>query len=78
MATDASGVATSSKVTANGIAGTYAATASVPLAAASVSYTLTNVADVAPGAPIPALGPLGLLLLALGVGAGGWLARRRA
>lgn len=69
VVTDADGVATSPLVIANGVAGRYAATASVA-AVAGVTYSLVNEPDVPIATqPVPTLGEFALLLLAILVAA---------
>lgn len=68
VTTNALGVAMSPVITANGVVGSYAASAAVAGVATPVSYALTNIAALpALVEPIPALGIPGLLLLMLAV-----------
>lgn len=75
--TNAQGVATSPVVVANGIEGSYTATATVA-GLPPVTYALVNLPDSPVASqPIPATGPLGLLLLVLALAGCGMRAMRR-
>ena len=74
-ATDVSGIATSPILTANGVQGSFTATAAAAGVTGAVQYALTNVAG-GTAAPVPALGPLGLILLAAAVGIAALRSRR--
>jgi hypothetical protein len=54
--TNASGVATSSPVTANGVAGTYTVTATVPGVGTTANFSLTNLAEVVSGGSLSGSG----------------------
>lgn len=73
---DSTGVATSPALTANGVAGSFSATATAAGVAGAVQFPLTNAAN-APAVPVPAIGPLGLLVLAAGLGIAVLRTRRR-
>ncbi|HTP99216.1 MAG TPA: hypothetical protein VMN56_07815 [Casimicrobiaceae bacterium] len=74
VVTGAAGVATSPIVTANGIVGSFTATAAAAGLTTSAHFSMTNVASAAATTSVPALGPLGLVALVVGVVL---LARRR-
>ncbi len=74
--TDATGVATSPALTANGVAGSFSATATAAGVARAVQFPLTNAVS-APAIPVPAIGPMGLLVLAAGLGVAALRTRMR-
>lgn len=77
--TNALGVAVSPSIVANGIPGTFTATATAPNVAAPVSYSLTNLAAGPPNPqqPIPTLSEWALILLVALLAGAGMLAQRK-